>query len=206
MKDSLSTTIANAHRALDDQFRDAGDAVRHQIAPREARHKVDTFLIASCRHAAAVCDVLLPAARTSLPDGKDRVHAYVVQCRRLECAARLAKRRLYGELHTAEMPWAEVWEEVAHESERLRILERVLAADLATIPDADHAKLAMCFEEASVTGPTRPHPYARHTGSLAHLSHRLWARIDRFWDAAEGRIVSGPGKKFKSPRTTSITP
>lgn len=202
MLDPLSTTIATTHHDLDGHLAVAEDAVRQHIDAREARTRVDTFLIETCRHAAAVCDVLLPAAQASLPDGKARIHAYVMQCRELEKAASLTKRRLYGELHTAHLPWPAVWSMLGTEYDRLHEIERALVADLAAgMTPEESRRLGLRVQDATANSPTRPHPHSRHTGHFAHLSRQLWARADRFWDAAEGRIVAGPGKRFTAPRT-----
>ena len=207
MPDPLSTMTATVHHDLDVHLTVAEDAVRQHIDPREARTRVDTFLIETCRHASAVCEVLLPAARSTLPDGKIRVRAYVMQCRRLEKAACLTKRRLYGELHSAHMPWTAVWSMLRAEYDRLHEIERALVDDLAAgvTPEASR-RLGLRVHDAAASGPTRPHPHSRHTGHLAHLSRQVWARADRIWDTAEGRIVAGPGKKFTAPRRKTSSP
>jgi hypothetical protein len=200
MNDSFGSTVTTARRDLTRRR----DAVTTPVAglddARQTRHLVDQLLIATCRHVHAVCGVVLPTARTSLPDGPQRVHGYVLQCRRVERAVSLAKRRLYGGSTAAATPWPEVWSALTREIAALGDLERLLADELTEVLDADRsADLADRFTRAVLSGPSRPHPHSRHTGRLAPLVHGLWARADRFWDVAEGRPTSGPEKKFRAP-------
>ena len=46
--------------------------------------------------------------------------------------------------------------------------------------------------DAETHGPTRPHPWLPHKGLLGLVARRVWARADRFWDAAEGRVIPEP--------------
>lgn len=187
----LLTTIDTAHHGLAERRDRAVTAMADHVAHREIVRDLDDFLIAASRHAAAMCDVLLPAARRYLPHGRARVHAYVVQCRRTERALVRAKQRIYGEARMATATWATVWAEAVSELEALHDLERKLVGDLAGVPEAVLCRVAAHVAVVTIQSPTRPHPNSPHTGNLSHLLRRMWARADRFWDAAEGRIASG---------------
>lgn len=195
MQDLLAKAIGTAHRRLEDDLETATAAARDHADRREVIQKTDAFLIHTVRHVAAVCDVILPAAHTQLADGQTRVHEYVAQARRLERSVGQTKRRLYGESHAMALSWSRVWSELGTEFGRLNSLERTMVEDLAGgLESRVCGDLAERVDTAEVTSPTRPHPNAIHTGRLAHLSRSIWARSDRFWDAAEGRIVTGDGQ------------
>lgn len=188
---ALSRVIADAHTALHDRVDAATTAVLDHVGRRETMQKTDAFMIHTCRHISAVCNVLLPAARTQLPDGQERVHAYVRQARRVERSVVRTKQRLYGESHKVDLSWSDVWFGLAAEVDHLAELERDLVADLSPglAPAADR-DLANRVEAGEITGPTRAHPHSPHTGPFGRMSRGFLARTDRFWDATEGRIAS----------------
>ena len=45
------------------------------------------------------------------------------------------------------------------------------------------------MQGAEASAPTRPHPYAPHTGVAGQVSRRVMHAVDAFWDATEGRMV-----------------
>jgi hypothetical protein len=193
MIDPLRRATSTAHDELAEYFDAATASVRNHAGRRESIQKTDAFLIDTCRHLSAVCEVILPVARAELPDGEAVVDTYVDQARRTEHAIVQTKRRLYGESHTADLPWSEVWTDLGTEFRRLIVLEDDLVADLSPRLDAKaRSGLASRIGPVEDASPTRPHPNSPHTGRLAHASRVLLARTDRFWDAAEGRIVSHP--------------
>lgn len=195
MHDPLRKAISTAQSDLKAQLNGAATAVREQASNREVIQRTDAFLIQAVRHLSAVCDVILPAARTELPDGETRVREYVEQARRVERAVAQAKRRLYGESHAIHLTWLQVWSELGTEFRQLNALERKLVADLSkSLAPAARRALADRIGNVEATSPTRPHPNLPHTGRFAHLSRGVLARADRLWDAAEGRIVSRPAK------------
>ena len=49
------------------------------------------------------------------------------------------------------------------------------------------------MQGAEASAPTRPHPYAPHTGVAGQVSRRVMHAVDAFWDATEGRIVPREG-------------
>lgn len=200
MQDSLLTTIGDSHRALDDQLAAVGHAVEERESTRAIVQKTDAFMIHACRHVSATCAVILPTARHRLPGGRDRVQLYIHQVRRLERSVAQVKRRLYGASRSIRLPWTHVWEAMQHELEELMAIELAIVTDVAADagPSTD-VRLARRLAGSEAGSPTRPHPNSPHTGWLAPLSRRFWARADSFWDAVEGRVVAGAVKAFKAP-------
>lgn len=197
MVDPLRRATGTAHDELSEHFETATAAVRDHAGRRETIQKTDAFLIHACRHLSAVCDVILPAARAELPDSESVVGTYVEQARRTERAIVQAKRRIYGELHTVDLPWSQVWSELGAEFRTLNELEDTLVANLSDrLNPKSRGLLADRLAPAEATSPTRPHPHSPHTGRAGHISRGLLARADRIWDTLEGRIVSheGPDK------------
>lgn len=190
MTNPLHDHITATHDRLVERLDLAATAMADQVGSREIVQKADAFLVNTCRHTAAVCDLLLPLARRLLPDGQQRVQEYVQQCRRMERTFVRAKQRLYGEAHHAATPWSEIWAAAIREFEALISIERSLVADLASAPAAASARVLSGIRATTDHSPTRPHPNSPHTGPLSHVVRGLWARADRVWDAAEGRIVT----------------
>lgn len=186
----LTQALTTAHATLTERLDAARQAMRDRLPTREVIARTDTFLAQACRHAAAVCDLLLPAAQRALPGGQERVNAYVEQCRRLERAMGRAKQRMYGEAHTVASTWTEVWTAVLREFAALRKLELALVRDLVAA-DPDHgADVARRLHLVTDKGPTRPHPLSPHVGRFARVARAFWSRADRVWDSAEGRVVT----------------
>ena len=154
----LHTTIDTAHHGLADRRDRADAAMADRLAHREIVRDLDDFLISASRHTSAVCDALLPAARRYLPDGRAKVHAYVVQCRRTERALVRAKQRIYGEARMATATWTTVWSDAVAELQALHTLERELVRELASLPEATLRPVALQVARATLQSPTRPHP------------------------------------------------
>ena len=53
-------------------------------------------------------------------------------------------------------------------------------------------KLAESLQAAEATAPTRPHPYAPHTGVAGSVSRKVLHAVDAFWDTAEARMAPEP--------------
>jgi hypothetical protein len=158
--------------------------------PRLHYGLTDTFSAVLCRHLAAVDDVLLPRARKELAHGHAEVREYVRHARGLEHTLHLLKARLYGDATAQHRTWGEVWngldvwldDHVTHEQALMHAVAEHLTVEEAQL-------LAMRLRGAEAHSPTRPHPYTPHTGVLGRFAHRIWARVDSFWDDAEARIV-----------------
>lgn len=189
----LVITVEATHQAMRQRLADATQNAPGRPRARERYARTDAFLAATCRHLAAVEEVLLGVARHRLPHGADPVREYLHQARALEHAIALVKARLYGEAHAAYVPWSRVWDDVRRELARHNELELGIARDLAEVLDETESdRLAERMYRAEVKAPTRAHPYIPHRGAAGHAARRLWAVADRFWDTAEGRVVPQP--------------
>lgn len=189
----LVVTVEATHQSLKQRLDDATDYAAARSKAREEYARTDAFLAATCRHLAAVDEVLLPSARHRLPEGTERARTYLRQARLLEHATALLKARLYGEAHAAYLPWSDVWDQVRRELDRHNELELSIAEELAGVLDRDESDdLAERMYRAEVRAPTRAHPYLPHSGPVGHAARKIWAAADRFWDTAEGRVVPPP--------------
>ncbi len=191
MTSPMQVAVRAAHQPLRDRLDLASAAMAAHAHTHEIRQKTDAFLVNTCRHTSAMCELVLPAARVHLPNGAARIRQYVRQCRRVERALSTAKQRMYGQAQAIDRSWSDVWTAVVEEVPLLHSLERDLVADLADVPGVGRQPdLSLLIGSVMRNSPTRPHPNAPHTGALAHQIRRLWAWADRFWDAAEGRILA----------------
>ncbi|MET9312227.1 GNAT family N-acetyltransferase [Kribbella sp. NPDC003505] len=151
----------------------------------ERRRVTDQFTAVAAQHAAAVADVLLPAARR-LPG--DEAALLLENLKQFEQALRVLKGRAYGDARFLDLSAAETWREARrllseHESTAARIvfaLERLHDGDGAT-------ELARSLAKRQWTSPTRPHPNSPHAGVAGRLAHQLWRIADSTWDELEGR-------------------
>jgi hypothetical protein len=191
MTNPMQRAVRAAHQTLRGRLDLASAAMVDRADTHEIRQKTDAFLANSSRHTSAMCHLVLPAVRLYLPNGRARTREYVQLCRRVERAVGTAKQRMYGQAHAIDRPWNDVWASVVEEVPLLHSLERDLVADLADVPDVRrHPDLSLLIGSVTSNSPTRPHPNSPHTGAFAHHIRALWARADRFWDAAEGRTLS----------------
>src|SRR4051812_18650601 len=126
MEHPSHTTIHAVQDRLTQRLEVAAAAMNHRAGIGEIVQKTDSFLVHTCRHTSATCDLLLPVARRHLPDGPARVRQYVEQCRRMERAFGRAKQRLYGEAHAVSAPWSQVWAAAIAEFTALQTLEHAL--------------------------------------------------------------------------------
>ncbi len=202
----LDEVIRESHRSLAERLETSSAALRGDAECGEIRQRADAFLIEMCRHVSAVCDVVLPAVRDRVPNGGQRVKAYVEQVKRFERSAARTKGRLYGASRDAHAPWEQVWVELGAEFDRMLAVEADLIADVVTVCSADdNVLLASRLRAARLTGPTRPHPHSPHTGRLAHVVRRIWIMADAAWDSAEARTVPGAVRIAKHPPKAAIT-
>ena len=199
-ENTLELTIEATHRSLASRLDEATTRARPRSRPRDAFARTDAFLAATSRHLAAVDAVLVPVARRRLDDGATRTHDYLHQARLLEMSLAQLKARLYGEAHAVHVPWRQVWSDVRRQLSRHNRLERGLVLDLADRLSPDERdQLAQAVYRSEVRGPTRPHPYTPHQGMPGLIARRLWALADRFWDAAEGRVIPEPVRPHPHP-------
>lgn len=189
---SLAQTIQATHESIERRLAEVLAADGGQ-GPRETHKRTDAFLATTSRHLAAVDEVLLPAVRAHVPDGRRLAAEYLPAARRLESDLCLVKARLYGEAHAVRLSWWQLLQETQEHLLRHDQLEAALAEKLiASGPDEGPDDLAQQLYRAELRAPTRPHPYLPHNGRFGRAARRLWAIADRFWDSAQGRMVPEP--------------
>ena len=191
--ESLALTVEATQRSLEERLGEALSPHRDPRRPRDSFSAIDTFMAATSRHLAAVEAVLLRQVRRTVPDGDALVHGYLYAARRLEMSLALLKARLYGEAHAIHVEWPDVWDRVQTRLAEHNRLERTMVDALVRHGDPEKVDgLARQVFDAERHAPTRPHPMLPHTGMLSLVARRIWAVADRFWDAAEGRIIPEP--------------
>ncbi len=191
--DALSLTIEATHRSLEQRLDGVLVPSGGRRSTRDTYARTDAFLAATSRHLAAVDAVLLPLVGRHVPDGPPFVHEYLEQARRLEMTLSSLKARLYGEAHAIHLSWPGLWSDVRMELLQHNRMERTLVTQLvAHVEPATLDGVAQKVFRSEVAGPTRPHPHTPHTGVAGRLARRMWAQADRFWDAAEGRVIPDP--------------
>lgn len=160
--------------------------------PRDQYPAIDTFLASASRHNAATLAVIVPAVRSHVPAGPERVHDFVAQSRRFEVALAQVKAKLYGSSYAVRRPWESIWSDVRRELAETCQLERALVADLVASKRDDDPDWGERLYRAELTAPTRPHPYIPHQGVPGRVARTVARRVDGFWDTAEGRMVPEP--------------
>jgi hypothetical protein len=191
-RNMLDVLVEATHESLATRLDEASRPGKVPQA-REHRARVNAFMAATSRHLAAVDETLVPEVVRRMPDGPQRVRAYLHEARFLEKALVRLKARLYGELHVAHEPWAEVWDGVRRQLAAHNEKEAELVRQLTSTLDRQTCEaLADRVYRAELKAPTRAHPYLPHTGMLGHAARRMWTVADRFWDTAEGREIPPP--------------
>ena len=166
--------------------------------PRKAYEGIDTFLAAASKHLNAVDATLLPTAKKRLPDGAHVVHDYLHSARHLEVMLAHVKARAYGSVFEAGHHWTEVWSDVDEALAAHRRYEADLAVQLTETMDAGELdELTEKLHRAEGSAPTRPHPYAPHTGFAGLVARKVMHAVDSFWDTAEGRMAPEPNRPQK---------
>ena len=188
---TVEATHQSLRQRLDEATRPRGSAPAEH--PREGHARINAFMAATSRHLAAVDEALLPEMAHRLPEGHDRVKDYLHEARLLEQSLVRLKARLYGEIHNARVPWAEIWDDVRRQLANHNVKELELIHALAATLDPEASEsLAQRVYRAELRAPTRAHPYLPHTGLLGRVARRVWALADRFWDTTEGREIPPP--------------
>lgn len=191
--DSLLLTIEATQRSLEQRLHEAVAPHHDPTRPRDTFSATDAFLAATSRHLAAVEAVLLDPVVHAVPDGESLVNGYLELARRLEHTLALLKARLYGEAHAVHLDWASLWRRVGDELAEHNRLETTLVEALVLHGDPGMLDgMARRVFDAETHAPTRPHPILPHRGFLGRIARRLWSVADRFWDAAEGRVIPDP--------------
>jgi hypothetical protein len=188
---TLAHDLESIHHDLANRLALAAGArpdVRH---PRDHYTAIDSFLAAASRHNAAMVDAIAPLVR-HLPGGHDLAHEFLAASRSYEESLGQVKAKLYGSTFAAGRPWPPIWQDVRHELDRVCDLERRLAATLLAAEPDDPRDLGTLLHQDELASPTRPHPWIPHRGEVGRLARAVARRVDRFWDAAEGRMVPEP--------------
>jgi hypothetical protein len=191
--DVLRHTVAHTHENLAAWLEGARAMAGTRDEPRKAYEDIDTFLAIASRHLGAVDAVLIPAVRHKVSDSSQLVHDYVHAERELEVTLAHVKAHAYGSTYESGYTWPEAWAEVDESLARHRRRETELADSLSeALTPGELDDLAEALQAAEANAPTRPHPYAPHTGVAGSLSRRVLHRVDAFWDTAEGRMAPEP--------------
>jgi hypothetical protein len=188
---TLAHDLESIHHDLAHRLALAADARPDARHPRDHYTAIDTFLAAASRHNAAMVDAIAPLVR-HLPGGHDLAHDFLAASRSYEESLGQVKAKLYGSTFAVGRPWPSIWRDVRHELDLVRDLEQRLAAALLAAEPDDRRDLGMLLHHAELASPTRPHPWIPHQGVVGHLARAVARRVDRFWDAAEGRMVPEP--------------
>lgn len=192
--DTLVPGMRATHAALAHRLAQAADA--HPDVdpshPRDQYPAIDTFLASASRHNAAVIAVVVPAARHRLADGRGRARDFVQQSRRFEQALNQVKAKLYGSSYAVRRSWPSIWADVRREFAVSCEMEQALVEDLAAARRTDDPDYGEELYHAELHAPTRPHPYIPHQGASGKVARAVALRVDRFWDAAEGRMIPEP--------------
>jgi hypothetical protein len=192
-------TLAEELEGLRTRFGPPGAHVELE-GPHRGSPPIDEFVTDASRHLHAVNQVLVPAARGQLADGKEVAHAYLDAMRVLEVALAHAKGHEYGSVYEKGIAWGSVWSEVGNALALERLHETRLAERLTEeLDDGELDALAERLDEVAPGEPSRPHPYLPHGGIMGALARGLTRRTDRAWDQAEGRRSPWPTKPVKEP-------
>jgi hypothetical protein len=190
---SLVVTVEATHRSLEQRLAEVVSTLKKDTRARESYCRTDAFMAAASRHLGAAEEAIVPVACRRLEDGPQVTKEYLAAARRLEASIARLRGRLYGELHAAHLPWADVWTDLRGCLAQHNDAERRMVDRLSTCLEHSEADdLAARVYRAELKAPTRAHPYLPHTGRLGVAARRIWAVADRFWDMAQNRSVPPP--------------
>ena len=191
--DVLRHSVEHTHENLAAWLAGARAMADTRAEPRKAVEDIDTFLAIASRHLGAVDAVLIPAVRHEVSHSHQLVHDYVHAERELEVALAHIKAHAYGSTYESGYTWPEAWAEVDESLARHRISESTLADALSEVLTPEVLDdLAEALQSAEAKAPTRPHPWAPHTGVAGSVSRKVLHAVDAFWDTAEGRMAPEP--------------
>jgi hypothetical protein len=192
--DVLRRSVEHTHQNLAARLEGARTTSPTLAQPRKPYEDIDTFLAMASKHLGAVDAVLLPEVRKHVPEGAHHlVHDYVHAEKELEIALAHVKARAYGSTYEAGHAWQEVWSDVDATLAGHRGAELALAGALTdALPPGELDDVTERLQNAESSAPTRPHPYAPHTGMAGSVSRKVMHAVDAFWDTAEGRMAPEP--------------
>ena len=199
---ALSEGVLAPHQTIREMASAARQAPETSGEPRRLFELYDTCLATLSRHLAAVQDVLYPAVRRHLPEGKAWVADQVHLARHIERVMRAIEGSLYGEVHDLLLSREQMWDELIRllddhdraEQEAVAVLVQRLTPDQQ---ESFGAALASAVRFA----PTRPHPYSPHGHALGRWSHRMWSLADRAMDEMDGRVIPHEPPKPPAPKS-----
>lgn len=203
-REVLRETVRQRHAQLvhelgevRDRFKPGGTDL---AAPREVRGMVDRLLADVSQHVNSVSAVLVPLAKRKLGGGKDAVHKYLHDAKEIEVALAHFKAHAYGSTYESKFSWTEAWQELQEALGHQRDREEELARHLDEVMSEEESlEVADRLHRDEPKEPTRPHPYAPHSGVLGAMTRMVMRRVDAFWDDAEGRMVRREEKHHKRP-------
>jgi len=196
--DVLRHSVEHTHENLAAWLEGARAMADTRDEPHKAVEVIDTFLAIASRHLGAVDAVLIPAVRHEVSHSHRLVHDYVHAERELEVALAHIKAHAYGSTYESGYTWPEGWVEVDESLARHRTSETALVDALSEVLTPEVLDdLAEALQGAESKAPTRPHPYAPHTGVAGSVSRRVLHAVDAFWDTAEGRMAPEPQRPSK---------
>lgn len=150
----------------------------------------EAFLAALSRHISVVEDVLYPAVRRLLPDGRSAATAQVHAAREIERSMRLLEGSFAGDRYAVAAPRVELWTElVALFEAHIQDEERLTTTLDSELGEPERAALAKQLAARHEVAPTRPHPHSPHSRLAGRLTHRLWSLADRAMDAMDNRQI-----------------
>ena len=190
--DTLVPGTNATHDVLRHRLRMAATASPDRRHPRDHYRAIDTFLASASRHHSAVLEVVVRAVRRRVPDGELRALAFVRQDKQLELALAQVKAKLYGSSYAIRRDWPSIWDDVRREFEATWQLERELVEELDLHLHDGDPDWGERIYHAELHAPTRPHPFVPHRGLRGRIARMVALRVDRFWDATEGRMVPDP--------------
>jgi hypothetical protein len=190
--DTLVPGMNATHDVLRHRLSKAARARPDRPHPRDHYRAIDTFLASASRHNAALLEVLVPAVRERLPVGEARADEFVHQVKQLEVELAQVKAKLYGSTYAIRRGWRSIWKDVRREFDATWRLERALIKELARHRQDGDPDWGERIYHAELHAPTRPHPFVPHRGLRGWIARRVALRVDRFWDATEGRMIPEP--------------
>ena len=199
---ALSAVVLAPHQAIREMVSAARQAPAISGEPRRLFELYDTCLATLSRHLAAVQDVLHPAVRRHLPEGKAWVAEQVHLARHIERVMRAIEGSLYGEVHDLLLSRQQMWDELIRLlDDHDRAEEEAVAALAQRLTPAQQESFGAAFVGAVRCALTRPHPYSPHSHALGRLSNRMWSLADRAMDEMDGRVIPHEPPKPPAPKS-----
>jgi hypothetical protein len=204
--EAVSQAILGPHVGLGDMLNVVTEPGAPDAGPQRMRQLAAGFMASVCSHLVGVEETILPIAQRRLPHGRGMVTEYVAHARELERALHRLNARLYGEAHESRQPhrtpWPRIGEWLVEHAERESVL---LDSVLWTVTAEEARVLTRRLAYVAQHAPTRPHPYAPHTGLASRVSHRVLGVTDGFWDGAQGRSIPHTTHSRANPRNSLLT-